>query len=296
DQDKVLSWIDKGPDLGAFADSNEQALGKRPTPEELQDYAERWRRDRLAPISYALPTGWDERNAKLIDQYGEASREPFLAVSAGGFDPRRSPITAEELSSKTVDEMVGYLDSWRESDRFHGPSYEGLVDTVKKVVSEEPTRFLESWGAFKAISPRYFYALLAGFREAVKENWQNDWWAGTLTACQWGSEQPGALTGGASDWEGEPEPTWSWVARCIVDLLSAGFDESDHAIPLEYRTQVWGMLEPVTSHPDPVPAVEAREHKSSNMDYLTASLNCVRGQALHTVVRYALWLRRRWGE
>ncbi|MCK4341379.1 MAG: hypothetical protein KAY37_06620 [Phycisphaerae bacterium] len=296
DRDKILSWIDKGPDLGAFADPTGQMRGKRTTPDELQDYAERWRRDRLAPISHALPTGWDERNAKLVEKYGEASRDPFRAVSIGGMDPRCSPITAEELSSKTVEEIVAYLDSWREPDRFHRPSCEGLVDTVKTVVSEEPMRFLESWEAFKPISPGYFYALLEGLREALKKDWQDEWWAGTLTACQWASEQPGALTSEDSEKEDQPEPTWTCVARSVVGLLSAGFKDRDHAIPLEHREQAWGMLAPVTSHPDPVPADEAREHENSNMDYLTASLNCVRGQAMHAVIRYALWLRRRWEE
>ncbi len=295
-QDKMLSWIDKGPDPAAFADSIEQIPGKRPTPDKLQDYADRWRRDRLAPISHALPTGWNERSAKLIEQYGEASREPFRAVSVGGWDPRRSPITAEELSSKTVEEMVACLDSRRKSDRFHGPSYDDLVDTVTKVVSDEPVRFLESWEAFKPISPRYFYALLQGLREALKKNWQDDWWTGTLAACQWATEQPGALTGEDPDREDQLEPTWTWVTRIILDLLSAGFEASDHAIPCEHREQAWGMLAPVTSHPDPSPADEAREHENSNMDYLTASLNCVRGQAMHAVVRYALWLRRQWEE
>lgn len=296
DQDKILNWIDKGPDLAAFADSFEQMYGKRLAQDELRDYAERWRRDRLAPLSHALPTGWDERNAKLIEQYGEASREPFRAVSVGGWDPSGSPITAEELSSKTVEEMVAYLDSWRESDRFHGPSYAGLVDTVKKVVSENPMRFLESWEAFKPISPRYFYALLAGFREALKTNWQDDWWTETLTACQWASEQPGVLAGEDPDRQDPQEPTWTWVTRIILDLLSAGFEESDDVMLLEHREQAWETLVPVTSHPDPTPEIEAKEHEPSNMDYLTSSLNYVRGQAIHTVIRYALWLRGRWAE
>ncbi|MCH8327761.1 MAG: hypothetical protein IID15_04455, partial [Candidatus Marinimicrobia bacterium] len=252
--------------------------------------------DRLAPLAQALPVGWNERNARLIEQYGNASREPFRAVSVGGLDPRRSPITAEELSSKTVQEMVSILDSWRESDRFHGPSYEGLVDTFKNVVSEDPTRFLESWAAFKPISPRYFHALLLGLREALKKNWQDEWWTETLAACQWATEQPGALTGGDSDTEDKQEPTWTWVARTILDLLSAGFEESDHAIRLDHRDQAWKLLVSVTTHPDPTPEIEAKEHEQSNMDYLTSSLNCVRGQALHAVIRHALWLRCRWAE
>ena len=281
DQQQILAWIDKGP-----------ALAEADRPE---DYADRWRRDRLAPISRALPAGWDRRNAELVKRFGEAPREPFRA-SSGGRVGADSPIAVDELRVKTVQGLVEYLDSWREPSRFRGASYEGLVETVKEVVSEDPARFIECWEAFKRVSRRYFYALLLGFREAMNKNWQADWWTATLSACQWAMEQPGAPTEEDRDGGGRAESTWTWVPGLIVDLLSAGFEDSDHTIPYEQREQAWRLLQLLASHPDPPPTGGVREGESPGMDYLTASFNCVRGRAMHAVVRYALWLRRRWDE
>lgn len=53
----------------------------------------------------------------------------------------------------------------------------------------------------------------------------------------------------------------------------------------------WDVLRPLTDDPEPTPEYEER-HGGSNMDPFTLSLNTVRGEAMHAVVRYALWVHR----
>jgi hypothetical protein len=53
---------------------------------------------------------------------------------------------------------------------------------------------------------------------------------------------------------------------------------------------VWAILKPITEDPDPTPEYEER-YGGSNMDPATLSINTTRGEAMHAVVRYALWVR-----
>jgi len=54
---------------------------------------------------------------------------------------------------------------------------------------------------------------------------------------------------------------------------------------------VWHILKLLTEDPDPTPEHEAR-YGGSNMDPATLSINTTRGEAMHAVVSYALWVRR----
>ena len=57
------------------------------------------------------------------------------------------------------------------------------------------------------------------------------------------------------------------------------------------RQVVWSVIEPLTRDPEPVRDMEIEEN-SSLRDPATASINMVRGLAMHAVMRYALWVKR----
>lgn len=292
DRAKVLGWIDKGPDAEAYADGVERLHVKRPDAAEVQEYMDRWRRDRLAPIEDSLPLEWRQRYDALVLQYGDAHREPFRAF--GGVEwGHQSPVTADELAKKDVSEIVSFLWTWRETDRFHGPSYEGLVDTLKCIISRNPRHFVPVWEQFRSLAPRYFYALLKGFYEAVQKDWDPHWWTDVLAACEWAVQQPEALAHDTDQVEPE-SPSWSWVGQAVLGLLERGFEleQGDRRIPIGQRNETWSILQRLIEHPDPSPEEERRHIEHYNMDLFTLSRNSVRGQTLHAVVRYALWLRR----
>jgi hypothetical protein len=71
-------------------------------------------------------------------------------------------------------------------------------------------------------------------------------------------------------------------------LNSSAFERTDE-LPVAMRDRAWAVLRPLTTDPDPTPAVEER-YGGSNMDPLTLSLNTARGAAMHAVMRYAIWI------
>ena len=62
-------------------------------------------------------------------------------------------------------------------------------------------------------------------------------------------------------------------------------------IPFNLREQVWNTLSLLTHAPDPTPEREMG-YGSSNNNPSELAINTVRGEAMHTVVRYALRIRR----
>jgi hypothetical protein len=87
------------------------------------------------------------------------------------------------------------------------------------------------------------------------------------------------------------DPDWSWTRRALADLMSEGLAIRDHGIPIEHRDAVWALLSRLLEDPDPTPEHE-EQYGGSNMDPFTLAINTVRGEALHALVRYALWVRQ----
>ena len=57
------------------------------------------------------------------------------------------------------------------------------------------------------------------------------------------------------------------------------------------RDDVWALLEILAKDTDPTPEFE-EQYGGSNMDPASLAINTTRGQAMHDVVRYALWIAR----
>lgn len=114
-------------------------------------------------------------------------------------------------------------------------------------------------------------------------------WAPVLDLCVWAVEHHPAAP--IPRHETENDLTEQWTRIEIARLLNVGFENEENPIPVSLRNQVWAVLEPLTFDPDPTPEQEA-QYRGSNMDSPTLAINTTRGEAMHAVVRYALWVYR----
>src|SRR5206468_5952722 len=60
-REKILNWIDTGPDIEQFKTWREQETGRHPTEEEIDQYTKHWQLEHLAPLRDVLPPGWRQR-------------------------------------------------------------------------------------------------------------------------------------------------------------------------------------------------------------------------------------------
>ena len=81
------------------------------------------------------------------------------------------------------------------------------------------------------------------------------------------------------------------VKRHTLALLMTGLKSGPAEIPIALRTLTWETLRPLTQDSDPTPDYEAAQY-GSNMDPAILSINTIRGEAMHRVIQYGLWVRR----
>ena len=287
-QQKILSWIEKGPDLANFEKRWKERHKKSPTQKDKERYFGHWQRDRLALMKDSLPPKWKAFYDSLVVKYGEPEHPDFASYPVSWVGPT-SPKTQEELSQMSIDEIVAFLKSWTPpvADEFAPtPSKEGLGRILSKIVSEKPAQFAEKALTFKGLDPTYVRHLLSGLNEAVKANKTFNW-RPVISLCQWVVTLSREIPNRVSEMM-DQDPHWGWTRKEIAHLLETGFKKAEIEIPFELRNEIWTILEPLTNDPEPTQEYETE----SSMEPATLSINTVRGQAIHAVIQYALWCRR----
>ncbi|HYN98980.1 MAG TPA: DUF255 domain-containing protein, partial [Actinomycetota bacterium] len=271
DQEVILGWIDAGPDLELW----------RTDPRTLADadtYADRWRLDRLAMLHESLPGSYLERYERLVAEFGPPEHPDFVVhLPAPRADPT-TPRQAEELHENDLDELVEFLRSWTPAPGLGNPTIEGMARKLAAVVATEPVKFADAARSFKQMDPAYVWAVLQGLREAA-EGYEFEWPAILDLAAWAAAADPGT------------DPRWRPARLEIARLISRGLGQGPAQIPFRFRTRVWDAIHPLTEDPDPegpAPAAGAGIAESA----AAQSTKTVRGEAMHAVMRYALWVRR----
>jgi len=276
-QNVFLNWVETGPAPGTFEKDEDRRF---------------WRLRRLAPIRDVLPAHWRARYEELVAEFGEVEWPEYVSPPSSIRWGYESPKSSEEIRQMSFEEILTFLKEWQPSASPIGPTPEGLGQQLTAVVSSEPERFADEVESLKGVDPTYVRAVLSGLHEALRQQGTVAW-PPVLRLCKWVIEQPQEANK-AKGTNTERDPDWNWTKSSIENLLEEGLKSESQGIPSELHQSVWEVLLPLTEDPHPAPEHEAKSD-GSNMDPLTHSLNTIRGQAMHCVMRYALWRRRHIG-
>lgn len=280
----ILGWIEKGPDLEKFKQDYERSKGKRPTDESVDRYLKCCQRDCLVWISDKLSNEWKEKYESLVAELGEPEHleSPTYTCEKSWTGPT-SPKNAEQLSRMSIPEIVNFLKTWQPQDGWMSPSPEGLGRILTEVVKGEPKRFFKEALNFKEVHPTYIRSIISGLAGALEEK-KEIIWEPILDLCKWVAKQPQDISSLFKGFSKDCDPDWSWTWKSIARFLSVGVIEN--LVPFAYRAIVWDIISPITDNPDPSP-----ERENSDRDPVNLAINSVRGEAIDTVIRYALWVR-----
>ena len=261
-KNRVMKWIGDGPQFhDAFVADDE----------ERRRWTIYWQRRRLGWIHQHLDEEWRKKYALIVDEIGEPEPD-FSSSTAVAIGPT-SPVTAEELGSRSAEEIAQYVESWKPSGDPMSPDEGGLARTLEAVVAKKPAEFLRARGMFLEGSVRYVSAVLAGLSQAVRDERSIDWTA-TIDLMS-------SIVGRRGD-----DPEWRYTRQRCVWLLHEGL--RDDLIDIRLRREVWEIIEEMADDADPTPEADLQPADS----LLTRSLNTVRGTALRTLVGYSLWVYR----
>lgn len=274
DRGVILGWLDAGPDKQLWK------TDPRVLTDDPDAFAGRWKLDRLAMLHESLPPERLEEYERLVTRFGPPEHPDYVVyLPAARTDPT-TPRQADELHENDLDELVEFLGAWKATPGLGNPTTEGLARKLAAVVATEPVKFADAARTFRDLDPAYVWAVLQGLREA-SEGYEFEW-PGVLDLAIWAAAaEPGA---DAARWR----PARLEAAR----LISRGLGQGPAKIPFRYRQKVWQVIRPLTDDRDPDSSVPAAGRAGVAESPSAQSISTVRGEAMHAVMRYALWVRR----
>jgi hypothetical protein len=295
EREQILTWMEAPPDVDAFISAmkdfdqtfrNDHKVSEEDIASELR----RWKFDRLSWLEDQLPESHRAEFDRLTEEFGHSKRKPseFPSYTTTFVGPS-SPLPVGQLASLNVPEIVEYLRDWTPSERFMGPSREGLSGELTKAVTQEPKRFASEAVRFQQLHPTYVRALINGLRESLSKATFD--WEPVLRLAAWVVEQKDKKSEEKTPYWTEEDQDWSWSRGAIAHFIETALAQAEVSIPFEARDAVWRILDRLSWDVDPTPEREAKKN-GSNYDFATISINATRGQAMHAVIRYALWVRK----
>lgn len=262
-KNRVMGWIGDGPSLhDSFTEDDD----------ERRKWTIYWQSRRLAWIRHNLDEEWKKRYAAMIAELGEPEHPDFTFYTTSWMGPT-SPVSGEELGSLSPEKIARYVKSWQPSGDPMAPDEEGLAGTLEALVAEAPSGFLEARKAFLEVPTRYVSAVLQGLSQAVRDDVSVDW-AATIDLMSW-------IVARRSN-----HSEWRSLRHDCIRLLETGL--RDDLIDIRLRKVVWIIIDVAADDSDPTPEVDSRFAG----DLSTQSISTVRGNALHAVITYSLWVYR----
>lgn len=289
-QATILAWIDSGDHHRAYLYRHE----KEWSVEQRESNLRYWQYNKLLCIKEHLRGERAQKFEELEKEFGEPAVPPDFHSWMGGVQSidLQSPKRSEELGDLSVEALVDFLKSWKPPGDFRGPSREGLGGNVTTLVAGNPVKYAVEIEHFEdeKLAPLYLAHVVSGFVKAL-EGGKTFPLELLFRLCSWvvsysEPERCSAVEGAES-----LEENWARPRQEIASMFSKIF-EDQFGLPFEFRDSVWRIIEPLTNDPDPDPAYEER-YGGENMDPLSISINSVRGNAMHGVIRYALWVCRK---
>lgn len=286
-KDKLLEWIDEGPDLGNYEAWFKKETGKTPTEEQKDARKARWQIRYFSAIKDALSPEWRERWNELIDKYEEPDHPDYHFYVDVGFTGARAPLEREDIWKMTAQELTDYFKDWKPSGDFSSPSREGLGGLFRELLDEKLSDFIKVSNQFKTLHPAYTYYFMDGLWQAVKKEKAFDW-NPIITLCK-----DIVMASKLPEIPDDEDKVYDWknVKRTISDLLKDGLASEKNPLPFDLRKTIFEIIEILLQDEEPDLAYE-KKYGGENLDALTLSLNTLRGNALHTLLQYALWCSR----
>ncbi len=283
-QGTLLSWIEAGPDVAGFvrrwADNGRGA----PTEADIERHRDVWRRDRLAAISTDLSPEWRARYDALLKSVGEPDHPEFPSFMMGSVGPT-SPMSSADVKAMPIADLLEHLKTWKPTGQWDEPTMDGLGRELANAVAADSGKFAAAADRFSGLDATYVRSVFDGLEQALRAGREFDW-APALALAEWAMSQPRS-TGDSDGNDADRDPDWGWARKSVASLL--GF--ARRKIDIAERPRVWRIISALIEDPDPTPEHEL-EYGGSNMDPMTMSANTVRGEAMHAVFEYAIWVRQ----
>ena len=187
-----------------------------------------------------------------------------------------SPIEETDLLTKSNDEIVDYIISFKEISGWKKPTVDGLARTLNKCVSDSPQKFTDNIKPFLSVQRVYQHALLWGFSDAWRANKDFEW----KSLLSFISEILKSDNFWNEEYADKGFHYRNWIISQIADLINDGTKNNNHAFGTELLPDAEKIL---------LLLAEKTVADSHEMhDIVTTVLNSVKGKIFTAMINYSL--------
>lgn len=274
---KILKAIDKGPSFEKRDDC---------TDEEFARMQNDWRNRYYTPIKDELPKEYLAKHTSIVSKYGKPFEDTGEIIT---WDGGKSPLSTEELSALSAEDTAQYFVDYKTpDDPFERHSSNSLGMAFAGVVKEDPQKYVAVIDLFtkKKLRPIYFYNLIRGLKESLQNGGIFDWEPVINLCYDLIFEKELHSTSAHQD-----EQDWRTVRQAIADFLGDALGRGENNPPISLQEKVWSIIAELAEDPEPTPEDEKRDGEGG-FDPMTLAINTIRGEAMHAVINYGLWVAR----
>ncbi|MCJ7543644.1 MAG: hypothetical protein MUP47_03600 [Phycisphaerae bacterium] len=295
-RDEWFGWVDAGPDMSGFDEAIRKNLSREPTEEDRRSRIHYWQFERLHWVRAHLQGERREFYDRMLAEHGEPDMADLSFRTGGMRWGSESPMSVDDLTSKTFEEAVNAVSSWKsEKPRFVGPSIEGLASTFKQYVATNRREFSSHAQVLVGRPAIFVRGFISQMSEGAQAGCEIDV-PGVLELCRWVLDRPiDERTTPEQEDETLVDKDWQWTRDEISDFVQSVSKAKSGDVPrypMEgLRGPIWRLTESL--YRDRAESYVVRDISKDDPrvhDYLDLGINSPRGKAIEAALEYARWV------
>jgi len=197
------------------------------------------------------------------------------------------PISVEDISMMSNNEIVDYLHSYRAIRDFGKPSISGLSEVFEKAIIENPQKYSEEIDLYKNIFYVYSYHMFYAFTKSW-ENIKCFSWHKVLLFCRNYIKNENFYSGNLKINDDGLNVNSDWVVGSIGNLITSGLEDEKHSLDLDLLPLVKEILELLVLNL----SFSSDEPTKYGNNYTNYLYNSTAGKVLRALLNYSLCVAR----
>ena len=200
----------------------------------------------------------------------------YSTYMSSGWVTNESPITEEQIAGMTVSDLLDYVKSFKETDKFRGPTKSGLSQSLQSHFEGSPERATEFLNNLSSIDYTYISSVFCSIKKAWEEK--------KVVPYSLAIERAHKLimTPEFNQDLKDDAPRVQWAVSSIVSFLRSGTSNDDNAFEAEYITKAKDILVKFLD------LIVPDEGIVVSSDYFTRAINETKGKIWEALILLVL--------
>lgn len=239
---------------------------------------------------HAVSSFLSGKNRSIYDKLYSEFGEPKEIQEMTSWSGPNSPFTLDQLAKMNPAEIFNYLKNWSPDIKGHGPepSPEGLGRIFEEYIKNHADQFILFAERFfdEKVRLVYLYHFLNGLEGFIKNGGVFEWepiinLSLKIIRTNNFDDFPKSVE--------EYEPRDDALEKAVARIIGVGLiTDKSYTIDFKYRNNIFEIIKKLSKNNEPDLEYE-KKYGGDNMDAYTISINTIRGEAMHSLMKYTYW-------